>query len=378
MRVLIAGDYCDNGRTTALIENGDSTTLFGSIQKVLFQYDYRIVNFEFPVVVSVSNPIPKCGPSLKGSKKAIDVIKNAGFNVCTMANNHVLDQGANCLLETKQLLEHSDVKVVGAGANLQEASETLYLEKDGERTAIINCCEHEFSIAGATTPGTNPLNPVTQYKSIKEAREKADYVVVIIHGGVEHFQYPTKRMKELYRFFIDTGADAVINHHQHCFCGYEVYNGRPIFYGIGNLLFDIEGKRNSIWNKGALVGLTLTKKNEPKFEVYPFEQSNERVGVSLLSIEEQALFLEKCNIINSIIIDDEKLEAEYSKLVASKRMEYELLVEPYDGRLMKGLYNRGVLPSMLSKGKLAKFYNYINCESHHEVFLSVLGDLFRK
>ena len=84
----------------------------------------------------------------------------------------------------------------------------------------------------------NPLLPIQQFYKIQEAKENADYVLVIVHGGIEHYQLPTSRMIETYRFFIDAGADAVVNHHQHCYSGYERYKSKPIIYGLGNLLFD--------------------------------------------------------------------------------------------------------------------------------------------
>ena len=81
MNILIAGDYCDNDRVHMAINNGEEGGLFGGIQDIISKYDYRIVNFEFPVVSTVGRPIFKCGPSLIGSQKAIDMIKAAGFNV---------------------------------------------------------------------------------------------------------------------------------------------------------------------------------------------------------------------------------------------------------------------------------------------------------
>ena len=160
------------------------------------------------------------------------------------------------MLDTLMYLNDKQADFVGGGNSLRQASETLYKSIDGHTLAVINCCEHEFSIATETSSGANPLNPIQQYYKIQEARKNADYVLVIVHGGHEHYQLPSPRMKETYRFFVDAGADAVVNHHQHCYSGYEVYNGKPIFYGIGNFLFDREGVRNSIWNEGDMVLLT--------------------------------------------------------------------------------------------------------------------------
>lgn len=378
MKILIAGDYCDNARVSQLIHEKKYNDLFGGVKDVVSLYDYRVVNFEFPVVVGDAAPIQKCGPALSGQPEAVDALKAVGVNVCTLANNHILDQGVRCLMDTKRRLLDAGIKTVGAGVDRKEASEELVLEKNGETTAIINCCEHEFSIASESTAGANPLDIVAQYRSIKNAKAQCDYVIVIIHGGIEHFQYPTQRMKDTYRFFIEVGADAVINHHQHCYCGYEIYKGKPIFYGLGNFLFDWEGKRNSIWNEGVMVGLHLKKAGKSDFDIYPYIQCNENPCVRLMTEDEERGFAAKSAEINKMIQDARLLSSAFDTHVDEKKKEYQLLVEPYDTRLTKGLFNKGLLPSMISKAKLTKLYNYIYCESHQGVFLSVLKDLMLK
>lgn len=375
MNLLIAGDYCDNGRVSTLIRDGAYDSLFNGIKEIVQLYDYRIVNFEFPVVSKQGKPIKKCGPSLQGQPQSIDALKYAGFNVCTLANNHILDQGPDCLNDTIARLNAAEIKTVGAGSNLEEAAKTLFLEKDGESVAIINCCEHEFSIADENAPGANPLNPIKQYYSIIQAKTIADYVIVIVHGGVEHYQYPTKRMIELYRFFIDMGADIVINHHQHCYCGKELYRGKPIFYGLGNFLFDWNNKRDSIWNWGVAVGVKLNKDTLPCFEIYPINQCNHIPGVFLMNTEEtepmKALDLK----IGKVIMDDNMLDSEYNKMIQQKEKEYQFLIEPIWGRISNGFYRRGWIPSLIPLTKLAKLYNYISCESHNEVFKIIIKRL---
>ena len=216
--ILIAGDFCQRYRIDEAIKKRLYGDLFDEVKTIIETADYSIVNFEFPIILDSTNakPILKCGPNLQGTKEAVDAVKYAGFNCCTLANNHILDQGEQCCLDTKNELEKAGIDTVGVGSNLEDAASILYKEIRGETLAIINCCEHEFSIATDTTIGANPLNHIQQYYRIQEARSKADYVLVIVHGGHEHCQLPSPEMQETYRFFIDSGADAVVNHHQHC------------------------------------------------------------------------------------------------------------------------------------------------------------------
>lgn len=177
MNVLIAGDFCDRYRISDLIARGNYASLFDDIKYLTEQADVSIINFEFPIVLHAGVPITKSGPTLQGQPAAVDAVKYAGFNVCTLANNHILDQGTKCCIETRELLENAGIKTVGIGKNSAEAATVLYInQKEKGTLAIVNCCEHEFSIATATTAGANPLNPIQQYYNIQEARTKAEEV----------------------------------------------------------------------------------------------------------------------------------------------------------------------------------------------------------
>ena len=262
MKVLVAGDLAPVERLEEKILLRKFSEIFpDNLRRIIKSADYSFVNFECPIIEDGYQPIPKCGPNLSCIPESAEAIRYAGFTSVTMANNHILDFGANGLYKTVECCKNNDLHIVGVGKNLEDANKVLYLEKDGKRLAVINCCEHEFSIATDTAAGANPLNPIRQFYAIQEAKGKADYVLVIVHGGHEHYQLPSPRMQETYRFFIDAGADAVINHHQHCYSGYEIYHHKPIFYGIGNFCFDENGQRECFWNEGYMVKLKFENEN---------------------------------------------------------------------------------------------------------------------
>lgn len=364
MKILIAGDFCDIYKTSEIISNNLYNELFEIISDDVKSADYSFVNFEFPIVLNNEAPIHKCGPNLKGQLASVDAIKYAGFTCCTLANNHILDYGEKCLIDTINSIERAGIKTVGAGADLADASKTLYLEKEGKILAVINCCEHEFTIATETTAGANPLNPIQQYYKILEARQRADYVLVIVHGGHEHYQLPSPRMKETYRFFVDAGADAVVNHHQHCYSGYEIYNDKPIFYGIGNFLFDWKNKRESTWYEGYMVNLIFGS-DHVDFNIIPYVQCLDNNGVSLITNEESLKkFRHSIFKLNSIISDDCKLRQSHEEWMSKSSKYYMLALEPYRGRFFSALYMRNILPSCIVKSKRLQILNYIQCESH--------------
>ena len=249
MKVLVAGDFYPQAQA--------AKKLNGEISPMIKESDFSIVNFESPVAEGHEAPIEKLGPNLRCTEKAVEAVKWAGFDAVTLANNHIFDYGSEGVENTLRVCRAAGIGTVGAGMNLQEASQTLYTQKGEETLAVINCCENEFSIATDETAGANPLNAVRQYHAIREARQKADYVLVIVHGGHEQFQLPSPRMKETYRFFVDAGADAVVNHHQHCYSGYEVYRGKPIFYGLGNFCFEPIKNMAQNWHEGYMVRISM-------------------------------------------------------------------------------------------------------------------------
>ena len=167
MKVLVAGDFCPRARVADAFEHGDYESVLGDVRNITSCADYSIVNLECPLVTGKMEPIEKVGPNLNCSQNGLDAIRWAGFDCVTLANNHFLDYGACGVRETIDYLKEKNIDFVGAGGNLKEASQVLYKELDGERLAIINCCEHEFSIATESSPGSNPLDPIQQYYSIK-------------------------------------------------------------------------------------------------------------------------------------------------------------------------------------------------------------------
>lgn len=368
IKLTICGDFCPGDRVQRLIESGNYDSIFGEVITYTSEADLNIINLEAPVLIGQGRPIAKCGPHLKCSYKAVDAIKSAGFNLVTLANNHFYDYGEQGVYDTMETCLKYQIDTVGGGKDITEASKIYYKEIKGCKIAIINCCEREFSIATESHGGSNPLNPIQQYYCIKKAKESSDYVIVIIHGGHEYYNLPSPRMKETYRFFIDSGADAVINHHQHCYSGYEKYKDKPIFYGIGNFCFDRQNKRNSIWNKGYIVCLNL---NEDKinYDIIPYIQGDEQPGVSINRVDKDAFFA-SLKEINGKISNNTVLYNEHISFMNKKKKWYKLIFEPYQNKFLRALYMRGILPSLMSKNRRMNILNYISCESHRETSIN--------
>lgn len=373
IRLMIAGDLAIKNRTKDLLDAGDCDALFSGLKAIADQFDYRLLNLENPIVSGEGGKIDKIGPHLGCDEKVVDLLHYAQIDGVTLANNHFRDYGDQGVAHTLRVLDNHGIDHVGGGVNIDEASRIFYKKIGEETLAIINCTEHEFSIATPSSGGANPLNPIQQYYAIQEARGKADYVVVITHGGVEQYELPTPRMVETYRFFIDAGADAVVNHHQHCFSGYETYKGKAIFYGLGNLCFDYPNYRHHKWNKGFVVRLSLDKQSIG-FKLLPYVQSDEKPGVVMLEEKDRGEFEAELNRINAVIADAKALDEAQKKWISRFGKAYSALLTPYSSRWTSSLFCRGLLPSLTTRQKWMSLLNKMQCESHRDNYIRFMKD----
>lgn len=362
MKVLIVGDYVPRNRLAEFVENNDYGYIFGEITEIVRSVDYSVINLEAPIVDDSDIPIDKCGPNLRCSANGVKTIACAGFKCATLANNHIRDYGDSAVKRTIKTLENFGLDYVGAGSNHEEAAKVLYKNIAGVKLAIINCCENEFSIATNHQYGANPLNPIKQFYSIQEAKSNADYVIVVVHGGHEHYQLPSPRMQDTYRFFVDSGADLVVNHHQHCYSGYEIYNGKPIVYGTGNFCMDKNPVRiGQIWNYGYMVLWDTTYPDN--IQVIPYNQCGEKPTVHLL---DKNSFNETLGVLNAIIANREELEERTARYYGLAKKNIHSVLEPIQNRVIAGLQRRHLLPSLVTRKWLLKLHDFILCESHRD------------
>ena len=366
MRILFAGDFCPINRIGEMVEREDFS-FFDEIRPITEKVDLSVVNLECPLLYGdCFKKIEKVGPNLKGGIAAAKSLVYAEFDVVTLANNHIKDYGEEGINSTLDALKSNNLRWVGVGSDLSIAAQPLYMTIDKKRVALINCCEHESSVATERNAGANPIDPVAQFNQIRTAKNNADVVIVVVHGGVEKMPYPTQRMVDTYRFFIDAGADAVINHHQHCYSGYEVYNGKPVFYGLGNFCFDYNTTVRQ-WAEGYMVVLNID--SDISVEIIPYEQCLNGNNIHLL---EKTAFDRRIDEINAVISDKSALEAILENHFSSGERRMQLLFEPYSSKFFKRLWWHKLLPSFFGNKKRRVLLNKIECESHREKLLYYL------
>lgn len=347
MKILICGDYIAH---TTLKNN--TVDIFGDFLEVIRRADFAIYNQEHPVTRCQNVYSTKrygtthaCNPDL------VRPIIDAGFKYVTLATNHILNRGYVGIKDTMEFFRSNGITPVGAGKNLEEACRVCYFEKEGQQVALINMAENEYCSATKNHAGSHPLDTIENARLIKTAKTHADYLIVIIHGGIEYCSYPTPRQVQQSRFYVECGASIVVWHHSHYVSGWEIYNGSPIYYGIGNF---IPAKPVSRFMRDPLtrysysVEIEIDSHGELRTKGYPLKFNIEKCQLEWLKGDELTQFQLNQEEVNRTLSDSEKLRNLYvNQILTGDRL---------GNYLMYFLRSHNLLRRLLKRFQLAKLW----------------------
>lgn len=366
-KILFGGDL-------VITENHsyNTTDIDSKLVEIFNDSDLNIVNLEAPVTKSKSKII-KTGPHLKSNEDStLNVLKSLDVDVVTLANNHVLDYDEKGIEDTIAFCDAHKIKYLGAGMNLKDASKTLFLDSNAGKIAIINFAENEWASATENTAGAHPVNIIDNFKQIRDAKTKADFVFVIIHGGHEYYNLPSPRMQKQYRFYAEQGADLIIGHHTHCVSGYEIFNGTPIYYGIGNMLFTYNSNYPD-WYEGIILEVEINKNKALNINLHPITQDKSSFGLRLMQGDDKQIFLNRISKYSKIINDEKLLQTSWADFSAKESSTYLGLLSLK--AFVKNKYIRGVLSKLgvtfNNDYGNSLLLNMLRCESHRDLSIDV-------
>lgn len=205
--------------------------------------------------------------NFRGRPENVRALKQAGFTVVSLANNHSLDFGKEALSETLVNVRNSGIVPVGAGMSIRSAHALRIVTVRGLRVGFLAYLGLFPSVVPLTadTPAVAMAELDAVTRDVKAARNTVDVLIVSMHAGKEYTFTHAARQEAIAHAAVDAGADMVIGHHPHVVQDSEVYRGKPIFYSLGNFIFDPSpsflrdgGKR---WS--AMVVATLEKGRSP-------------------------------------------------------------------------------------------------------------------
>lgn len=367
MKILIGADLVPTKSNIEFFASGDAKTLLGEeLNSILRDADFRIFNLEVPLTDRES-PIPKCGPNLIAPTKCVAGYKAMHVDLLTLANNHILDQDQQGLESTCRVLDAAGIGYTGVGKTPEEAAKPYIFECDGKRIGVYACAEHEFSIVTEHSAGANPIDLLESPDHVAALKAQSDFVIVLYHGGKEHYRYPSPNLQKVCRKLVEKGADLVICQHSHCIGCEERYQGGTIVYGQGNFLFD--DSESEFWQTSLLVQIS------DNFEISYIPLKKNGNGVRCADKAEAEIILNVFLQRSVEIKDNVLLREKYAQFAESYLGSYVLVFSGLGKNLLFRVANK-LFGNRFAKRFVNRWYrketllaiqNYVDCEAHNEL-----------
>lgn len=360
VQIAAVGDIGLIGRVAEDILEGVAKNPFASVKSVFDGVDLVFGNLEIPFTEPWMQPrFKEIPPRLRSLPKCVYALSEAGFNIVSLANNHIMDYGIEGLELTQRLLKEKKIKYVGAGRDIGEARQPVVFERRGMRIGFLAYAQQGNHSAWIGRPGATPIRRELIIEDLTALRKMVDYVVVSLHFGMIYCDYPNPEDQDLARWIIDQGAHVIVGHHPHVLQGIEKYNGGVIAYSLGEFIFDP--------TLGNVLATTAKEVRRQSFVAVIF-LNEDTIGINpipvligedyrptLCSIEMKKLILERLDNISGVLLRD---DFAFSKYVALRSVEHNAKVLWFHLRNM----NLGYLLRRLKKVKLFHLkmvFNYI-------------------
>ena len=224
--------------------NGIYDTISADLLKEMTGADIFMLNNEFTYTLR-GEPTFEKQFTFRADPETAEYLLDMGVDIVSLANNHAYDYGEVSLLDSMDTLAAMQMPYVGAGKNIEEASRPFYFETEGVKIGILSSTQIERldnpDTKGATETSAGVFRSwdgTRLYQKVEEVSKECDFLVVYVHWGSENTTELDWAQKEQARKLAEAGADLIIGNHAHCLQGIEVIDGVPVFYSLGNFLFN--------------------------------------------------------------------------------------------------------------------------------------------
>lgn len=370
IRISIISDICPTSDWQHLFDCGCAETLADGLRTFVKDSDYCVANLECPLTER-NTKIRKCGPNQKGRVSDLKVLKDIGINAFSLANNHIKDYGSKGVEDTIEYLEEHHFGWFGAGKDIKHMKSVHTIKISGKSIAFVSFAEEEFNLASMDDAGANGFDPYISGQLIQQLKNETDYVIVLYHGGIEHYTYPSPELMKKCRFMVDLGADCVICQHSHCIGTYEYYKNSYILYGQGNGIFGYRSK-NSKWNEGLLLNIIINEKIAIEYRIMYASHNGIKVCDDKRRLEQLHQESEK-------IKSPEFILSEWNKFCKTKEgLDLPQLLGWNTNLVRLNRILCGILCKILvSKKSRMTTMNYIRCDALREVVKTCLQGGFK-
>lgn len=249
--------------------NGIAGVASSDIQSLLQDADYTMINNEF-CFSERGQQAPDKQYTFRVNPSYVSILNDLGVDIAGLANNHVLDYGHDALTDTFTTLSGAGIDYTGAGNSLEEASQLIIKTDAKGRTYGFLAASHVIPVGSWNVVNSQPgefcfYDETDLLNAVAAADSQVDYLFVMVHWGVEHTtELEDYQVNDGYKL-IDAGADVVIGMHSHCLQPVEYYNGKPIFYSLGNFIFNQTIKSGG----GGAVEFTIDENDNITYRIVP-------------------------------------------------------------------------------------------------------------
>lgn len=369
-RIIIFGDICPTKDTVTKFVNGDLCGIFNEVLEDLRKADVVIGNLECALT---DNPVPiqKAGPILYAPTRAAETLKEAYFSILNLANNHIRDCGTDGLISTLSICASMGIETLGAGLSTEAARTPIIRTIGGTKVAFMSFAEHEFNSIEENRPGAYCFDPYDDLDRIRMTKDSVDFLVILYHGGIEYYTYPSPFLQKKCRKFVECGADLVSCQHSHCIGSIEKYLSGTIVYGQGNSIFGYRPKDNS-WNTGLMLIVDITNGNKITISTKVITMHED--GVHYAENEYKSAVLDSIEERSSHVQDYKFIKSNWEKFCLSTMpLNIPLLLGWPHGLIFLNRKLRNLPVNVLYRVKKRNVTNnLIRCESHQEVIRTIL------
>jgi poly-gamma-glutamate capsule biosynthesis protein CapA/YwtB (metallophosphatase superfamily) len=239
IRITFAGDAMMDWSIKETVKQKGPEYPFVHIKEELSSSDLSVVNLETAITTGGEKVLKEY--NFRSDPISLSGLKNAGFQLVSLANNHSFDYGQAGFTDTLDHLKKYELDYIGGGLNKQEAyaAKTYTIKGRSIKVLAFSRVLPDFSwVATDTKPGlANGYDLSLIQNTIEKEKLGSDYLFVYIHWGVETKRSPEAFQRVWAKTMIDSGADGIVGSHPHVLQGFEYYKGKPIAYSLGNFLF---------------------------------------------------------------------------------------------------------------------------------------------
>lgn len=239
------------------------------VDSVFASSDVVVANLECPST-TIQAPLNKRFV-FNSDPRMLATLRRHGITHMNLANNHTIDQGRGGLTDTYCNVEKNGMTAIGYGRNAIEAARAVLLSERPRKVFVLSSLrvisENYVSLPERPCVCEASISQLQDSIRALKAKDSTACVVVCLHWGVEHTVHPTVQQRNEAHRLVDAGADAIIGHHSHTAQDVEIYRGCPIFYSLGNFIFDLDRQLN----RRALLARLVVGKDSVAHQTIPIE-----------------------------------------------------------------------------------------------------------